>query len=1408
MRVWQGICLSAVLSASLAGVCRAQNLPEQEYKKLIRVSEDIQPLGENPFGEQVSLYDGSLSFTQTDISLPGNGPALQLTRSLHSITDQSPPSESNDGSFADWNIEIPRITTIAAILNQGWTIGINHSTARCTQFTIPWTVPAQNGGSDWEPHSWWSGYQMVVPGFGSQDLLKRDATYNTLTPQMGGATFNIVTTHNWMLTCGVATDDGTGGEGFLAVAPDGTKYTFNHLIYRWAPNITRSLGSSPAGLLSVQPMSLSEDFLRREQGVMLVTHVEDRFGNYLTYNYDAANPKRLNSIVASDGRQIALTYDPVDGTNVRIKTATVSDGSTSRTWTYGYAPNLGFYRLTSVTLPDNSSWSFDGGLSYTDMSTEVPGTCDQPTTYDDRSWTATMVHPSGLRASFTTKPAIRGRSYVYKSCVTTSPTSSYSTYPRFYYVPSIVSKTFTGAGLPTRTWAYTFSPANSSWSTDACAISQTCADTVWADVLDPDGHDVRYTFSNRYDASESHLLRTDFYSGAAGTPIKRSEINDYADPAIGPFPSVYGNNFQNRINQAQVVKVSPQNQRIITQDGDTYTWQAEAFDAYTQVTKTKRFNSIAGQSPIEEATTYLNDPILWVLGLPLQVTNLTTGEIESLNTYNSNNDTLLTRARFGQTLMLYTFNAQGQLASFTDGGSTSDGNHNTTTLGNYKRGVPQTIGYPDGTSESLTVDDFGQIRAITDQAGHTTSYGYDSVGRITGISYPGGDEVTWLPKAFSYDFVTSAERGVPANHWRRTTTTGSAKAVTYFNAMLQPVLSDSAIGSVVQASTLTTYDAKGQKVFSAYPSATALTFSLTPTVDGSTTDYDALGRVTQVAQDSELGTLTSSTAYLSGARQQVTDPKGNVTTTSYQVFDQPSYDAVIKVQAPAGLTQTISRDPYGNPRAITQSGLYGTQSLSVSKTLTYDTQHRLCRTTEPESGSEVMAYDAANNLAWSAAGLIITGSGCGQEQVATAGRTTRSYDSMNRVLKLTLPSGTQSTTYTYDALGNIKSAVSGISTWTASRNKLGMLTGEALQLTGQSAWAVGYAHDAYGSLSLIHYPDGEDVSYAPDALGRATRVGGYLGGLAYFPDGEVASFTYGNGAAYVAEKNTRQLLSNFTYGRGGTLNVSEDYSYDANGNIAKVTDLAGGPRTKVFGYDALNRLTSAQASGLWGTESYSYDPLNNIRMRIGNGQTFTYNYNGTNRLASISGAGSSTFQYDNRGNMINKNGAVLSFDQKNQLTAVTGYGTYSYDAAGRRVMKSPSGGTPIYYFYNQAGQLLYQFNPATTQSTNFIYMGRRLVARNERLNLKAPGAVSFDANPNNGSYTVNWGAVTGASSYTLQESANGGGWVTRYTGSGTNKALSGRVGGSYSYQVRACSDSTCTSWTPRPRWVSVRPCRR
>lgn len=64
-----------------------------------------------------------------------------------------------------------------------------------------------------------------------------------------------------------------------------------------------------------------------------------------------------------------------------------------------------------------------------------------------------------------------------------------------------------------------------------------------------------------------------------------------------------------------------------------------------------------------------------------------------------------------------------------------------------------------------------------------------------------------------------------------------------------------------------------------------------------------------------------------------------------------------------------------------------------------------------------------------------------------------------------------------------------------------------------------------------------------------------------------------------------------------------------------------------------------------------------------------------------------------------------------------------------------------------------------------------------------------------GSYTVNWGAVTAATSYTLQEEVNGGAWTTIQGSSATSKALSGKGSGSYGYRVQACNVGGCGPWS-------------
>jgi YD repeat-containing protein len=1406
MRNRQGICLLAVVLLSFANACFAQTAtPEDEYKKLVQVDTTIQPLGEHPFGEQVDLYKGTLSFEETDVSLPGNGPALQLSRSL-STTEALNYTLNLGLSFGDWDLDIPRIETASAneITVKGWVVQGPDPQNRCSAFDEPPYIPAtQPGGDTWGPDEWWYGYHLIVPGEGDQRLLKGGGAAS---PMINGKVSSIATKQNWALGCGVTADD--GGEGFLAIAPDGTRYTFAHLMYRPMAFMQTPLGTAPDSQAvaavngGIHPNVAPFNILARRDAFMFVTQVQDRFGNTLTYDYDSSTGY-LSDIKASDGRKITLTY--VSGTPLIHTATTQAADGTSRTWTYAYSTSTrGLPTLTSVTLPDGSAWSYNLA-SFLENPTYLTGancSANLLGSVDQNPATGTVTTPSGLTGTFVLAPVLHGRSYVPKVCLGgVGPQATSYGIPNATYLQSIASETITGAGLPVlpaETWSYDYSPSNQSWKTDSCASDKTCATTVYVDVTDPNHNATRYTFSNEFDATEGQLKKTEYYSGAAGGTLLRSEINTYADPTTGAWPASYGFDLGDRDNVREAYELSPLSLKQTIQDGDTYTWQAEAFNVYAQVTKAKRSNSIPGQSALEEATSYLNDTGAWVLGLPEQVTNVASGEVESLNTYDAN-DNLQSRARFGQTLMSYTFNSAGQLASFTDG------NGNQTTLGSYKRGIPQAIHYPattdfpTGTNETLVVDDFGQITSLTDQLGHTTSYSYDPAGRVIRINYPAGDEVAWASQTFTYNFVTSAERGVSANHWKRTATLGGANTITYFDAMLRPVLSDSNLGSTVQTSTLTTYDSKGQKIFSAYPSATALTFSQSPTVAGSTTTYDALGRTTQVQQSSELGTLTSSTAYLSGARQQTTDPKGNITTTSYQVFDEPRDENVIRVDAPTGITQTIARDVYGNPQSITQSGP-GTDP--VIKKFFYDSHYRLCRTSEPESGSEVMAYDAANNLTWSAAGLAFADTdSCEQvqAQVLTAAKTTRTYDAMNRLKTIQPPAGTQSTAYTYDALGNIATTVSGIAIQGYSRNARGMLTNETLWIPGAGlVWGINYIHDVNGHLSSVHYPDGENVSYAPDALGRPTQAGSYAQGVNYFANGQVKDFAFGNGATYVSDqcgsdlKNCRQLLSNFGYGHGGIAQLSEDLTYDKNGNITGVADVAGGPRDKSFGYDALNRLTSATADHLWGTQAYTYDALNNLRTLQSGSQTSTYAYDTTNRLTSISNGGSPlvTYRYDTRGNVIGENTTNLEFDQKNQLTRIGATGpSYEYDAAGRRIKKTNADGD-TYYFYSQAGQLMYQAVPATMKSTNFIYLGSKLVARDEA---SAP-TLSAPAISGTGNYTVSWTDLR-ATSYNLQEQVNGGSWTTIQSGSATASAITGKSNGVYRYEVQACNASLCGQWS-------------
>jgi len=394
---WWCLAVALVSLTPSAFAQTATTNPEDEYKKLVKVNTEIQPLGETPFGESVNVFDGGLSFHVVDISIPGTGPTIEIGRTFHADGDSA--ERWSDSEFGDWDLDIPRLTTLTS--NQGtiiqgpnqmgWLVNSIARTDRCTNFREPPEQRVGRPGSDpVEPDAWWNqGYTLQIPGVPDQDMLNRVAT-SPAAPTVDGLNYAAVSKDRWHLGCLAATANGQEGEAFEAVGPNGSKYWLNQLIYRPA----RDFG------------------IVRNLGVMAATRMEDRFGNGLNYNW---NGDQLASIVADDGRTVTFEYAS-DGKHIsRVNVVTANNGT--RSWTYGYAPVSGGSVLSSVTLPDGSAWTYDlTGLTFDVKSPAPSGHCNDVDAQPDSTQVGTITAPSGLQGRFEAHPVRHARSNVPEAC--------------------------------------------------------------------------------------------------------------------------------------------------------------------------------------------------------------------------------------------------------------------------------------------------------------------------------------------------------------------------------------------------------------------------------------------------------------------------------------------------------------------------------------------------------------------------------------------------------------------------------------------------------------------------------------------------------------------------------------------------------------------------------------------------------------------------------------------------------------------------------------------------------------------------------------------------------------------------------------------------------------------------------
>jgi RHS repeat-associated protein len=235
-------------------------------------------------------------------------------------------------------------------------------------------------------------------------------------------------------------------------------------------------------------------------------------------------------------------------------------------------------------------------------------------------------------------------------------------------------------------------------------------------------------------------------------------------------------------------------------------------------------------------------------------------------------------------------------------------------------------------------------------------------------------------------------------------------------------------------------------------------------------------------------------------------------------------------------------------------------------------------------------------------------------------------------------------------------------------------------------------------------------------------------------NGALKSFTYGNGEVHSMTQNARGLPehSRDSYSGDTVALVDDYYDYDANGNVAAITDGATGRNqrgNRTMAYDALDRLMYADSVMFGNTGSparvnYSHDALDNLTYvsmpatASAPARVWDYCYDEHWRLTNLKtggcgGASVHALGYDAQGNVSNKDGTTFDFDYGNRLHSATYNGStlesYWYDGYGRRVISAAPTGT-IQSIYSQGGQLLYQDNGRTGKQTKYFYLSGSLVA--------------------------------------------------------------------------------------------------
>lgn len=518
------------------------------------------------------------------------------------------------------------------------------------------------------------------------------------------------------------------------------------------------------------------------------------------------------------------------------------------------------------------------------------------------------------------------------------------------------------------------------------------------------------------------------------------------------------------------------------------------------------------------------------------------------------------------TLTAYTYNAQGNLTALAQGTG------------------------PDQRTASLTYTSAGYVETLTDPLARLFSFGYDDLGRLLSETLPGDRTI-----AYTYDdagnLLTLTPPGRPAHTFTYTglnlletytapaVTGGGTNQTTYtYNDAQQLTL-------VTRPDNLTlayAYDAFGRLTGLTIPRGT-LGYTYSPTTGQVTSITDPGGVGLTYTYDGEVLTNITWSGLING----------NVGYT---------YDEGARLEQ-LNINGTPYTFAYDHDDALTQAGALTLNYNATTSLLTGTTLGGITDSWTFNAFAELSGYSAAYNAA-NVFDATYTRDKFGRitQKVETVDGVTETwdytYDAAGRLATVTLNGG-QVVTYSYDLNGNRQSDGTNTATYDAQDRLLtygpNIYTytpnGELMTKT-TSGQTTTYTYDALGNLMAVTLPDTTAITYLVDGEGR--RVGKQVNGML------VQGWLYGDALNPVAElAGAGNVVSTFIYAsqsnvpdymvKGGvTYRIISDHL----GSVRLVLNAQTGALAQQMNYDAFGRVTQDTNPGFqpFGFAGGLYDP--------------------------------------------------------------------------------------------------------------------------------------------------------------------------------------------------------------------------